>query len=310
MPADAQRLVTSVAKQYEFAHAFELCRTRDDRPTPALRISQAENERPYGIWIQARQHAWESGSSWVCRGLTQWLVGDDPRAASLRRQAQIYIVPIMDIDNVAIGAGGKNQKPHDHNRDWGEQPHWRATAAAMKLITAQDKARRFDLFVDLHNPDAGAKEPFYFVTPRELLAGVGRPKPGPVRGGPRGKTSVVRCVSEAGFVPLVPTTIVAGNTSARIGCRATHTITWLPSRSKPRGIRLTATSRVTPRSGGSWDWRSNGTCAPSRGKLNDHHAASPPFHSLAAAGRVDLRDVCRRDAARPISVARSLLRVV
>ena len=62
----------------------------------------------------------------------EWLVSDDPRAETLRKAAKIYVVPIMDIDNVAIGAGGKDQKPHDHNRDWSDQPHWHSVAAAQE----------------------------------------------------------------------------------------------------------------------------------------------------------------------------------
>ncbi len=32
--------------------------------------------------------------------------------------------------NLLYGAGGKEQKPHDHNRDWSENPHWFEVAAA------------------------------------------------------------------------------------------------------------------------------------------------------------------------------------
>jgi hypothetical protein len=176
VPADAQQLVAWAAEQCEHAEAFQLCRTREDRPVPALRIREpgVKDEERRGIWIQARQHAWESGSSWVCRGMIEWLVSDDPRAQSLRRQSLITVVPIMDIDNVAIGAGGKNQVPQDHNRDWTDQPHWRSVTAAMAQIKQQDQASRFDLFIDLHNPGADSKNPFYFVTPRELLSDVGR----------------------------------------------------------------------------------------------------------------------------------------
>jgi len=175
-PSDAQALVDRVAKQSEWAQAFELCKTREGRPVPALRIRQpgvADDQR-FGIWINARQHAWESGSSWVCRGLIQWLVSDDARAESLRKRADITVVPIMDIDNTAVGAGGKGQSPHDHNRDWFEQAHWPAVRAAMQRIKAMDQAGRFDLYIDLHNPGPGDRQPFYFVAPDELLSDRGK----------------------------------------------------------------------------------------------------------------------------------------
>lgn len=175
VPADAEQLVRWAEEQSPHATAFELCKTRGGRSVPALRVEapgDASRVRP-GIWIQARQHAWESGSSWVCRGFVEWLVSDEPEAKTLRENSQIIIVPIMDIDNVAIGAGGKNQIPQDHNRDWSDEPQWNSVRAAMELIKQQHKAGRFDLMVDLHNPDAGSKTAFYHIPPREVLGDIG-----------------------------------------------------------------------------------------------------------------------------------------
>jgi len=173
---DAQQLVTESADGSPYATAFELCQTRAGRSVPALRVQQegVPDEQRKGIWIQARQHAWESGSSWVCQGFVKWLLSDNPRAESLRQKSLITIVPVMDIDNVAIGAGGKNQVPQDHNRDWSAEPHWKSVEVAQKQILRQDRAGRFDLFVDLHNPGANAKNPYYFTTPAEHLSEEGK----------------------------------------------------------------------------------------------------------------------------------------
>jgi murein tripeptide amidase MpaA len=176
VPDDARQLCTWAAARCPQATAFTLCRTRADRPVPALRFEPAAaRETPLaGVWVQARQHAWESGSSWVCRGFVEWLVSDDPRARNLRTKTRIFVVPIMDIDNVAIGAGGKQQKPHDHNRDWSEQPHWPSVAAAQREILAMDTRGQFELFIDLHNPGAGERSPFFYLAPRDLLSNQGR----------------------------------------------------------------------------------------------------------------------------------------
>lgn len=176
VPSQAKQLVDWAADQCPEATALELCRTRGGRPVPALKIQPAgqDQKKLIGIWIQARQHAWESGSSWVCRGLVEWLVSDDPRAVLLRKQARITIVPIMDIDNVAMGAGGKNQKPHDHNRDWSDHPHWPSVAAAAKQIKQMDESGQFDMFIDLHNPGANSRNPFFFTSPRRMLSDLGR----------------------------------------------------------------------------------------------------------------------------------------
>lgn len=179
VPTDAQALVESIAKASAHATAFELCRTQEKRAVPALRISQAgagaaDDKDRLGIWIQARQHAWESGSSWVARGFIEWLISDDPRARALRKKTLIHFVPLMDVDNVAHGAGGKGQHPHDHNRDWSDKPVFAAVAAAIKSIKKQNDAGRFDLFIDLHNPGPGDHLPFYMISPLKDLSPQGR----------------------------------------------------------------------------------------------------------------------------------------
>lgn len=173
---DAEQLCQRAAAQCAAATAFTLCRTRGERPVPAVRVrstAEGRDER-YGVWIQARQHAWESGSSWVCRGFVDWLVSEDERARVLRDSCCITVVPVMDVDNVEIGAGGKQQKPHDHNRDWSDRPHWPSVTAAQREIRRLDEAEQFDLFVDLHNPGADNRAPYFYVCPRDLLSDTGR----------------------------------------------------------------------------------------------------------------------------------------
>jgi hypothetical protein len=169
--SDAQQLVRNVAAAKVGAQAFELCRTRGGNPVPALRWTserKRKGRRP-GVWIEARQHAWESGSSWVCQGLVNWLASTNPAAIRLRSQAQIYIVPIMDVDNVEIGAGGKNQIPHDHNRDWSDEPIYRSVAAAQQQIARMNIDEEIDLFIDLHNPGPSDSQPFFFASPKTHL---------------------------------------------------------------------------------------------------------------------------------------------
>lgn len=167
----ANDLVQRTAKDSPHAVAFELCKSNGGRIVPALKVSQAgvKDEERLGVWVQARQHAWEAGSSWVGKGFVDWLVSNDPAAEALRKKAVVYIVPIMDVDNVETGAGGKNQKPHDHNRDWSEKPVYAEVAAAQKQLGELHKARRLDLFVDLHNPGAGDRQPFFFTPAVERM---------------------------------------------------------------------------------------------------------------------------------------------
>lgn len=174
-PRDTDELIHRAEKTGPFARAFDLARTRGGRPVRGLHISEAEeNAAPSpralpAIWIQARQHAWESGSSWVAHGLVDWLVSDDPEAQTLRRRAEVFVVPIMDVDNVATGNGGKEAAPHDHNRDWDQAPVYPEVAAAQKRLQELAKSERLALFLDLHNPAPGDARPFFFVGPQDLL---------------------------------------------------------------------------------------------------------------------------------------------
>ncbi len=38
------------------------------------------------VWLQARQHAWESGTSYVMEGALRFITSDDPKARALRRR--------------------------------------------------------------------------------------------------------------------------------------------------------------------------------------------------------------------------------
>ena len=169
-PTMASELVQELAKRSPHARITELCRSRGGRSVPMLHVREGQrpNSQRFGVWVQARQHAWESGSSWVARGFAEWLVSDDPDAAWLRQHAELFLVPIMDIDNTATGNGGKDALPHDHNRDWSDQPHWNETIAAQNKVADLIDAGRMDVFLDLHNPAPGDPSFFYVLDPTLL----------------------------------------------------------------------------------------------------------------------------------------------
>jgi hypothetical protein len=164
LPSHADKLLKQAKEMLPDAEIFELARTRHDRPVKGIRFGTqpADGRKPFGVWIQARQHAWEAGSSWVARGFLLWAVSDDEAAAELRQLATIHVIPIMDVDSTAVGAGGKDSIPRDHNRDWGDEPHYPEVAAAQKRILKMEEESRFDVFIDLHNPGPGDRVPFFF----------------------------------------------------------------------------------------------------------------------------------------------------
>lgn len=163
VPAEADRLLTSLEEKLGgngSAACFDLAQTRGGRPVKGIRIGSPDSPRQ--AWVQARQHAWEAGGSWVGRGFIEWLAGDDPEAVEMRRTTCVHFIPIMDVDNAALGAGGKEALPQDHNRDWSASPFHPEVAAAQKRLMEIHHRAGLDAFIDLHNPSPGDKAPFFF----------------------------------------------------------------------------------------------------------------------------------------------------
>lgn len=167
--AHVDALLERIAGKTPGTERFVLAKTREGRPVHGIKLGggSAEKPAPLGVWVQARQHAWEAGASWVSRGFVEWSASEDPAAVELRRLATVYVIPIIDVDNVALGAGGKEALPRDHNRDWDDRPVYPEVAAAQQRIRDLDAQGRLHVFIDLHNPGPGEPTP-YFYGPLDL----------------------------------------------------------------------------------------------------------------------------------------------
>jgi hypothetical protein len=174
-PTTTRDLLSAARDKLPGASQFELAKSREGRSVLGLHVRAGElaGERP-AIWIQARQHAWESGSSWVARGLVEWLTAQSEPARWLVANAEIIVIPIMDVDNVSTGDGGKEANPRDHNRDWDDAPVYSAVAEAQKRLLEWTAQGRLDVFIDLHNPAPRDARPFFYCGPPELLTDLGR----------------------------------------------------------------------------------------------------------------------------------------
>ncbi len=167
-PGFATRMVRELAERGGGAEALTLCESRGGIPVPMLHVKEGAvpKSRRFGVWVQARQHAWETGSSWVAQGFAEWLQSEP--GLWLRQNAEVFVVPIMDVDNTATGNGGKDALPHDHNRDWSDVPHWNETVAAQHKVKELTAQGRMHVFLDLHNPAAGDPT-FFFLLSAEYL---------------------------------------------------------------------------------------------------------------------------------------------
>lgn len=112
------------------------------------------------VWLQSRQHAWESLTSFIEEGAIKFVVSDDPAARALRDQCVFIFTPMLDPDGCATGGVRFNANGYDVNRHWDEvdlrDPEWlrRAPEIWYPKKAVRDVVRsgqRVDLMVNLHN---------------------------------------------------------------------------------------------------------------------------------------------------------------
>lgn len=125
-------------------------------------------EKPYAgkktVWLQARQHAWEAGTSYVMEGALRFITSDDARARELRNKVVFKFTPMMDPDGCASGKVRFNANGYDVNRHWDEvdlrrKEHlermpeiWYVKKAIFGYL---DAGRKIDLMLNMHNEESG-----------------------------------------------------------------------------------------------------------------------------------------------------------
>lgn len=109
----------------------------------------------YLIWLIGRNHAMEHHSNYVIEGFVDFLLSNKNYADMLRRQAIIYVVPVMDVDKAANGGTGKDQLPVDFNRDWDSPSYWSAVIGVKQKILETSQQNQLKIFIDSHNPYPG-----------------------------------------------------------------------------------------------------------------------------------------------------------
>jgi len=114
------------------------------------------------VWLQARQHAWESGTSYVMEGALHFIASDEPRVRGLREQVIFKFTPMMDPDGCAGGKVRFNANGYDVNRHWDEvdlrrkellqrMPEiWYVKKAVFAYLNS---GRKIDLMLNLHNDE-------------------------------------------------------------------------------------------------------------------------------------------------------------
>ena len=115
------------------------------------------DEKKKVIWLMARQHSWETGTSWVAEGALRFLLSSDPQAVRLRDNFVFKIFPMADPDGVARGGVRFNANGYDLNRNWDAiDPKLMPEIAAQRkaILDWVDSGRRIDFFLTLHNTES------------------------------------------------------------------------------------------------------------------------------------------------------------
>ena len=114
------------------------------------------------VWLQARQHAWETGTSYVMEGALRFATSEDRIARELRDKVVLKFTPMLDPDGCASGKVRFNANGYDLNRHWDVvdlrrkellllMPEiWYVKKAILGYL---DSGRRIELMVNMHNTE-------------------------------------------------------------------------------------------------------------------------------------------------------------
>jgi hypothetical protein len=111
---------------------------------------------PPVVWLLCRQHAWETGTSFVGEGAIRYLLSEE--AAGLRGRFEFRIVPMLDPDGCARGGVRFNRNGYDLNRNWDTaDPENAESRKLMPEICAAKQLIRSTkgIFLTLHNQETG-----------------------------------------------------------------------------------------------------------------------------------------------------------
>ena len=154
--SDSERLVASI-RNNPLVEIAAIGKTVEGRDLEMIRIgSVAARHR---VFLRARAHPWESGSSWVAHGLIERLTRNDDRSRALLAGYAVYILPMANKDGVARGRTRFNLLGKDLNRNWDKPadasvaPENAALEAWLERMIAA--GQRPHLAIELHNDGRG-----------------------------------------------------------------------------------------------------------------------------------------------------------
>ncbi|HEY2585598.1 MAG TPA: M14-type cytosolic carboxypeptidase [Tepidisphaeraceae bacterium] len=164
-PSDLQRLLADLHDR-PVAVVETIGRTVQGRDIPMVTVTNPDvpDAGKKVVWLQARQHAWEAGTSYVMEGALRFITSDDPAARDLRDKVLFKFTPMVDLDGCASGQVRCNANGYDVNMHWRQvdlrhpeflrlMPEiWYTKKAILSCMT---NGHGIDLLVNMHNTETG-----------------------------------------------------------------------------------------------------------------------------------------------------------
>jgi murein tripeptide amidase MpaA len=144
-------------RQHKHVREETVGKTVEGRPMRLLTVTNPSipDKGKKVIWLMARQHSWESGTSWVAEGALRYLLSGE--GEKIRDGCIFKIFPMADPDGVVRGGVRFNKHGYDLNRNWDTvdpklMPEIHAQRSA--ILKWVDAGNRVDLFLSLHNTES------------------------------------------------------------------------------------------------------------------------------------------------------------
>ena len=154
--SDLERLLGAI-RGNPLVEISSIGRTAGGRDLEVVRIG--DPAAPYRVFVRARAHPWEAGSSWVAEGLIRRLLNQDDETKKWLKVFSVYVLPMANKDGVAHGGTRFNLNGKDLNRGWDVPadpalvPENAALERWLERMTAA--GRRPHLALELHNDASG-----------------------------------------------------------------------------------------------------------------------------------------------------------
>uniref|UniRef100_A0A8C8C7K1 Peptidase M14 domain-containing protein n=1 Tax=Oncorhynchus tshawytscha TaxID=74940 RepID=A0A8C8C7K1_ONCTS len=139
-----------------FCKVRTLCRSLAGNLVPVLTVTNPSHREDRihkpAVVLTARIHPGETNSSWVMRGILNFLLGDSPDAALLRDAFVFKLVPMLNPDGVIVGNYRCSLTGRDLNRNYKSilRDSFPTVWATHTMVQRLCEERKVLLYCDLH----------------------------------------------------------------------------------------------------------------------------------------------------------------